>query len=216
MMIARATVLVLDLDDTLYDELDFHESGFAAVARHVAGSRWKRVLTSMLSQFGKQGNPLAVASAECGESIEILLEIHRNHQPQIRLREDARRLFMRLDAIPVPVALLTDGRASTQRAKIRALGIGERLDAIFISEETGFHKPQSGAFRLVEEAFPGYVNFAYIADNPAKDFVTPSGRGWLTAMLKDRGRNVHPQSPELLEPAAPEIVLESLDEIELL
>jgi putative hydrolase of the HAD superfamily len=39
--------------------------------------------------------------------------------------------------------------------------------------------------------------FAYVADNPMKDFVWPNRLGWTTVQLLDNGRNVHSQTIQL-------------------
>ena len=47
-------------------------------------------------------------------------------------------------------------------------------------------------FQIIMSDFPA-ANYAYIADNPVKDFVGPNSLGWKTIGVRDGGRNIHPQ-----------------------
>ena len=94
------------------------------------------------------------------------------------------------------MGILTDGRSISQRNKIRALGLESWINKIVVSEEFGSAKPDERNFRHFHKVFPQHRSFAYIGDNPAKDFVTPNRLGWSTICLVDQGKNIHPQQIE--------------------
>lgn len=49
----------------------------------------------------------------------------------------------------IPTAILTNGPSDGQRRKLAATGLRELVDAVFISEELGFAKPDIRAFEHV-------------------------------------------------------------------
>lgn len=210
--------LVFDLDDTLYCERDFAFSGFKAVedgltARYglsgFAKVAWRlfragersRVLGRALETYGIT-DPRLEAS---------LVELYRSHQPKIALSADA-AAFLERDTRPR--AIITDGFAETQRRKIEALRLGGHgFDPIVCTSELGigFGKPHPRAFELVEAhlGLKGH-RLAYVADNPAKDFIAPRHLGWRTVQITRPGA-VHPPSPA--GGVAAEVRIERLDEL---
>jgi len=83
--------------------------------------------------------------------------------------------------------LITDGYYVAQNAKLRALGISEKLESIIITDELGreYWKPHKMPYILTQKKLnvPG-ESCIYIADNPKKDFVTAKKLGWLTIQVK--------------------------------
>ena len=211
---------VFDLDDTIYKERDFVESGHRAVAEHAAlltGIPSDRLLEIMrqsqnafdglLDYVGKYRPDIVdrAGSATCCSAdvshphldIQVLLDIYRNHYPDISLDADTERVLEHLKDSGANMALVTDGRSTTQRNKIKALGLGRFFDpgSIFISEETGGDKNTDIPYLAVERRFPGTLKY-YIGDNMAKDFRRPNLWGWTSVMLLDRkGVNIFPQRP---------------------
>ena len=75
--------VVVDLDDTLYSEWDFHDSGFREVAARagvpdVAGTAEQMGLVARAG-----GDALVVVSDQTGLDRAVLLDWHRTHHPQI-------------------------------------------------------------------------------------------------------------------------------------
>lgn len=206
--------VVLDLDDTLYSEWSYQYSGFRAVAEYATADSWLSVYREMLATCRAGGNALQLVSQRSRVSVDELLEVHRNHVPRIELYPDADRLLSRLSRSGHRVAILTDGRPRTQRNKIAALGIEDRVQHVLISDEMGFGKPDTRAYLEAAVRLSG-ESFVYIGDNPAKDFLAPKALGWLTVMLVERGNNVHPQHLEVGEEKRAAQCVISLDEFEL-
>jgi putative hydrolase of the HAD superfamily len=228
----HGTVVVFDLDDTLYKERTFVRSGINAIADHLAAvcgavdphAASERMWCTYLDggNFINEGKMLALESG-CVAEIEDagLLEIYRYHKPSIKLLEDAKRLLDTLQGGGVKLALITDGRSMTQRNKIRALRLDAYFapDAIYISEEQGVDKHAPLSFRKVMRSFPEAKEFLYIGDNPAKDFTWPLMLGWTAVCLADNGENIFRQLPEDMEKLRRERnfrVVENLSEVSVL
>ncbi len=213
-------VVVFDLDDTLYLERDFALSGYRAAAAHglargiagleaecaallQAGER-SRIFDRALERLAPDADPALVAE---------LVDVYRHHAPTIELRPDARRWFERHPGRPH--ALISDGGAATQRAKVTALGLDRLVDHVILTGAWGrdYWKPHPRAFEQVE-AWSGRSgrHLVYVADNPLKDFVTPRARGWATVQIR-RPERVHDVAAPDAAHAA-HAVIETLDDLD--
>lgn len=63
----------------------------------------------------------------------------------------ARELLDRLRAAGLRVGLLTNGPSTLQRRKLAVTGLDRLVDAVAISEEIGFSKPEPRAYRRAAE-----------------------------------------------------------------
>lgn len=186
-------VVVFDLDDTLYKEVDYVRSGLMAVAHHFGDDS---LLALMLKARSKGMNAFeAVKEQRSDAEIDKMIEIYRNHKPQISLPRDTTLTLDYLHS-KYTLALVTDGRSVGQRNKIEALAL-ERYFApedIIISEEFGSDKHSAANFKTIEKNHPGAESYFYIGDNPEKDFYQPNLLGWHTIMLEDVNHvNIHRQ-----------------------
>lgn len=186
-------VVVFDLDDTLYKEVDYVRSGLMAVAHHLGDDS---LLDVMLKARSKGINAFeAVKEQRSDAEIDKMIEIYRNHKPQISLSRDTTLTLDYLHS-KYTLALVTDGRSVGQRNKIEALAL-ERYFApedIIISEEFGSDKHSAANFNAIEKNHPGAESYFYIGDNPEKDFYQPNLLGWHTIMLEDVNHvNIHRQ-----------------------
>lgn len=195
--------VVFDLDDTLYDEIDFVGSGFSAVA-DVAQVRFgfdcREILNERLKSRRLEGAFQAAASAGAlpSDSLALMLEAYRMHRPFIRLASGVREALEALKRQDGVVACITDGRGRTQRNKIAALGLGDILNPVLVSEETGHCKPDPHNYREIMRRVRA-DEFWYIADNPVKDFIAPNTLGWTTVGI-DVTRGIHPRDDAQLPP----------------
>jgi putative hydrolase of the HAD superfamily len=215
-------LIVFDLDDTLYLERDFARSGFEAAGAWLyrqagvpglaevcvdlfeAGLR-ERVFDEALVRLGLGADPSLLAQ---------LVQIYRSHYPKIGLAPDAARYFARRGG-SVPMALITDGPAATQQAKVRALGLEVMLGLIVCTGSLGpgRGKPHPLAFERVEAWAASYGKpLVYVADNPLKDFVAPRSRGWWTVQIERPERVHHVEAPDAAHEAHARIA--SLDELD--
>lgn len=211
--------IVFDLDDTLYLERDFAFSGYAAAgewldARGVATGLGRRLADSCRDLFAR-GERRAIfdrAADALGLAPDLvpgLIEVYRGHMPRISLCPDAARYL----AGHAGLGLISDGYERTQRNKIAALGLQAHCDIIVPTGQwgTGYGKPHPRAYELVAAASGGQT-CVYVADNAAKDFLTPNRLGWITIQIL-RPERVHHGAPPTPAHAA-HAVIGSLDQLD--
>ncbi len=191
LQLTERSLVVFDLDDTLYSERDYVCSGFAAVARALREGFGIETGTALYDAFDAgSGDPVGdiIRANGLPETLKpSLLQIYRFHFPDLALPEASAGLLARLNALAVPMAVITDGRSVTQRLKLASLGIRDHFTCICVSEEVGAQKPDPAAFLKVMACCPDYTHFVYIADNPRKDFFPANQLGWQTiGVLHDR------------------------------
>ncbi len=202
-------VFVFDLDDTLYSERDFEKSGIEFVYKNFNIKHIK--LESILNKRKNWIEQIIIGSNN-QITLQMVLDIYRNHFPTIPLYKDAKVFLEKLLSQGSEMSLITDGRSITQRNKLKALGIDSYFKNIIISEEINSEKPSEYNFRMVMNNKDS-ENYIYIADNPNKDFVTPNKLGWTTICLLDRGQNVHKQNFDISSEYLPLFLINSFEEI---
>jgi putative hydrolase of the HAD superfamily len=185
-------ILIFDLDDTLYEELDFVRSGFRKVADYLANARGisedeiytrlcfylQKGRESIFDQVLKEYNIFSkILVRKC-------LTIYRTHQPDISLYPDSRRCLERFP--DVPKYIVTDGNKLVQKNKINALGLDKFIKFSYITHRYGIKhsKPSGYVFQKIckrEDTEPGMM--LYIGDNPMKDFVGIKSLGIKTVRI---------------------------------
>ncbi|RKY09419.1 MAG: HAD family hydrolase [Planctomycetota bacterium] len=221
------TTVIFDMDDTLYDEVDFCRSGFAAVAAFLANvpnlTAWPTE-TEIRDAFGAQfdaGNRTSVFNAaldELGvaytpETIKHLVGVYREHTPEITLPAESKDVLELLSGQYV-LALLTDGFLPTQRLKAGALGLERYFQAIIYTEELGREcwKPSTKGFKhLLKQLHEKPANCVYVADNAKKDFIGPKQLGMNTIQLI-RPNRIHNTPPSDAD-AAPDQIIASITQL---
>lgn len=209
-----------DLDDTLYMELDFLKSGFQEVASYVANDRGgdpTDLFEQMMAERDKGKNAFDMLAERyyptCADKfISKAVDIYRFHKPRLHPAPGAIELLDSLTKKGIRLAMVTDGRSLTQRAKMSALGLTAFFhpDNILISEEAGADKSDIKPWKKLVRRYPNASRFVYIGDNPAKDFFIPRKLGWTTIGILDNGIHIHKQHPLPSPPHAPEIWVEDL------
>jgi putative hydrolase of the HAD superfamily len=188
--------VVFDLDDTLYDEVDYCLSGFACVAPHIAAlsnEHSPEAVLAMLRERFLAGHREklfnvtleALGAPYDGAVIERLVAAYRTHRPTIALPPESRATLDRLKS-RYTLALLTDGYLPAQKLKVEALGITRYFHSIVYTEELGraFWKPSPRGFeRLMDLTDTPAERMAYVADNETKDFIAPNALGMLTVQV---------------------------------
>ena len=213
-------VVIFDLDDTLYKEIDYLKSAYREIASGVFPAlevdfkEEDGLYHWMLTNYRQGKNVFdELLRYPVPFSPEELLRIYREHQPSIALSDGAMEVLEYLKKEGHAIGLITDGRSCTQRNKIEALGLGKYVEPelVLVSEETGFCKPSSESYRYVMQRHPGAC-YVYVGDNPKKDFYAPNQLGWMTVCLKNDGRNIHPQEEVELAYRA-QVLIENLKEV---
>lgn len=192
--IDKKTVVVFDLDDTLYQEIDFLKSGYFHISSIIQPLTVHNVYQEMMCWYAQKQNvfQLLIEKYRLPYQIGELVQFYRQHHPNISLNTDAKTFLDLLFQKNVPIGLLTDGYSITQRHKIQALSIEPYLTDIIISEEFGTSKPSLANYLYFQDKFPNHT-LIYIADNFSKDFISPNALNWITIGLLDRGFNIHQQ-----------------------
>jgi putative hydrolase of the HAD superfamily len=174
-----ATAVVFDLDDTLYPERRFSLSGYAAVATTVAAETGMpadilyRFLVRRYRTHGREGllQALCAAFALPRHEVPRLVEIIRTHGPRLRLPRVSRDVLGVLRAQGHRLGVLTNGLPSTQRGKVRALGIESLVDVVVYAEEhapEGKPAPVCFATVLSRLGVSG-ARAVFVGDHPEKD-----------------------------------------------
>jgi putative hydrolase of the HAD superfamily len=186
-------VVVFDLDDTLYSEKQYQESGYKAISNMI-GSLYDVDFLSSIHRNKESKNVLKAAITEL-QLPEVLLEhcinIYRYHRPIISLYSGVKEVLDKLTKAQIPLYIITDGRSVTQRLKIESLGIKGYFQDVFISEEQGFSKPCEHSFKKIANLHRN-KKIVYIGDNPKKDFIASSNLGWGSIGVQHLSTRVHP------------------------
>ena len=216
--------MVFDLDDTLFLERQYVRGGLSAVAAHIrahcrrhpriararadgqaepppsqtdlAEWMWKRFLhgqraylfDALSERFG-----LALTAGD----IRRLVRTYRTHVPVLRPGRGVRALLTNLRRRRFRLGLLSDGYLPGQRLKLSALGLEKFFHAVVFTETLGRKawKPSPRGFEAVRRRLGvRHGDCAYVADNPAKDFVAPNRLGWVTIQWLRTGQ-VHASNP---------------------
>jgi putative hydrolase of the HAD superfamily len=189
------SIVVLDLDDTLFLEREYVYSGFTAVGALLASEHGlDGFVECAWRHFGNglRGRVFDIALAELGLSpspqlIRKLVDVYRTHEPTIRMAADARQFLERAKLAQIPIAIVSDGYQVAQLAKIRALELTKFASPIILTDVYGREgwKPSTRGFlevfRVIGGDPQGYV---YIGDNPTKDFTAPNALGWRTVRIR--------------------------------
>lgn len=188
--------IVFDLDDTLYRELDFVESGWRVVSAEVErryGISQTFVFSALSSIFAQHGRDRTFdrlsQSLGVGGELEVLewVELYRYHSPEISLYSDARVALDGLQRSAISLGLLTDGDPAVQRNKARALELRQWVQCCRFTWDSGseHQKPHRQAYApLLESIGIDASSVVYVGDNPNKDFVGARALGMPTIRLR--------------------------------
>lgn len=184
------TVIVFDLDDTLYNEISYLKSAYQEIAQKVDANKWEMLYAKMFSLYRCGENVFQYISKQYSIDVQKLISLYRNHVPNIEPFNGVSTLFGDIKKAEGKIGLITDGRSRTQRNKLESLGLIKYFDEIIISEEIGSEKPNEANYKAIEKAFPDCIYY-YIADNIRKDFIAPNELGWISIGVIDNGLNIH-------------------------
>ncbi len=194
-MIVPSAVL-FDLDDTLFDQRDWLDGAWEAVACRAAeccradASGLAEVLRTVAADGGSaQGGIIDRAVAACRLDVAIppLVEAFRSHRPdRLEPYPGVRDGLARLAAI-MPIGIVTDGDCGIQQGKLTALDLGDCLSAVVLSDSLGRsrRKPDPAPFRAALDALgadPAEVVF--VGDNPRKDVAGAAALGMTTIRVR--------------------------------
>jgi len=208
------TTVVFDLDDTLYDEVEYCKSGFAAASDFLADlpemPSAEFLFNAFCNQFtsGNRTKTFNTALDELDISydeklISQLIMVYRSHVPKITLPRESGEVLSRLSR-KFTLALLTDGFLPAQELKVQALGLEKYFKCIIYTEQLGreFWKPSPAGFEELMKALNARPEtMVYAADNEMKDFIAPNRLGFITVQII-RPAGLHTESSQEPDSAA--------------
>jgi putative hydrolase of the HAD superfamily len=200
------TTVIFDLDDTLYDEVDYCRSGFGAVADFLADRPGcpsaKQIFETLWKEFsrGNHKTTFNVALEQLGIQydaalIERLIEVYRSHIPSIKLPRESADCLRKLSR-GYSLGLLTDGFLPAQQLKVQALGIEKYFKCIIYTEQLGRNcwKPSPVGFeKLLQTLNAKPQNTVFLGNDEKKDFIAPNKLGLSTIrIIRPAGMHIEP------------------------
>lgn len=210
-------MVIFDLDDTLFKEIDYLKSAYREIATMLADRGIDNAYDQMIAWRNDGINVFDAINSHyrLGIPVATMVSRYRLHKPMISLTDDCKELLDTLTARHTEIGILTDGRSTTQHHKIDALGLYHYVAEhnIVISEEFGSEKPDERNYRYFSDRNP-HDRYVYIGDNPIKDFITPNRLGWFTIGIVDNGENIHKQANTLPKEYQPHVWAQSYLDIQ--
>jgi len=177
-------VIVFDLDDTLYDEIDFVKSGFREISNYLKNEKY---YIFMLDTFNREGSGKVfnrlIENFNLNISINKLIEIYRFHIPDIVLPVESLKLLE--FARNYKTGLISDGHYIVQKNKFNVLELNNFIDYPIFTDFYNTKKPELKPYNMIMEKFKNEKQFVYISDNPKKDFIAVKELGWIGIRYKN-------------------------------
>jgi len=181
--------VLFDLDDTLYPECAYVESGFRAVSEHLA-ARFRLdadvACASLLQILKEEGrgqvfNRFLRSHGIADESVvPDLVSIYRSHRPGISLFPGVVSCLESLKQRRIRLGVVTDGLLVMQQNKVDALGLAQLVDSVVFTDSFGkpYWKPHKLPFQAALDALSMQPReTVFIGNDPAKDFPAPLALG---------------------------------------
>lgn len=215
--------VMFDLDGTLLDgrghgtaveracrEVAAQQPGLTAERLAVANQHvWEEYWPGVEHEWTVGGLAGAAVSEEawrrslrsCGYGDERLVGVAveayaRYEKETYRLFEDARHVLARLKD-RVPLALVSNGAADTQREKVHVLGIEACFEAVALSGELGVAKPDEAIFQFALDELDVQANRTWhVGDSLETDVAGARAAGVAAVWLNRRSVVRQPGDPE--------------------
>lgn len=176
---SRFAAILFDLDDTLLDRR-------GSVERYLAGHTTRASLSAELATayqarfwtlddngYRARADLFAQLGAEfpmVGSAEALLADFNEHGFAACAWIDGAEATLTWCRTTGLRTAVVTNGPSGMQRAKLRALGLSDRVDTILVSEEEGVSKPSSEIFhRAAERLGVRPQQCVFVGDNPIAD-----------------------------------------------
>ncbi len=206
----KIKAFIFDLDYTLYDEMQFFNSGMKDVSEYVSEKYnipAKEVYDFCIESVRKEGrgktyNRLC-EEYNLDEDPMNLVEVYRATRPKLSLYKEAEDVLKLLKDEGKLIGVITDGNATVQEAKVRLLGLFDIIDALVLPDalvvngETHLTKPNPVVYEECLKKLGAKPEEAvYIGDNPAKDFWGAKKIGMKTIQIvREEGLFMRKEAP---------------------
>lgn len=160
--------------------------------RHRIGEARRHIVANAFAELAASGHP--VPQPLLGDAIAD--RYNALHDAELRLFPGAHETLHRLKQQGVRLALITNGAAAPQRAKVIRFALEERFDHIQIEGEHGFGKPEERAYTHAMEALGvGPGDTWMVGDNLEWEILGPQRLGIHAIWHDGYGAGLPPDCP---------------------
>lgn len=191
----RVKVIIFDLDDTLFDEIEYVKSGFKYVSNYFSNYynlNSNSIYDFMIKDLEINGrgkifdNMLNFFDIYSKKKVIDSIRLYRTHKPNIILPSYSIDILKYLNKKKIPMYIITDGNKIVQSNKIEALKLTKYIKKEFITHRYGIKHSKPSTYCFEKIAKLENVNFyemLYIGDNPNKDFINIKKLGFRTIRI---------------------------------
>jgi len=229
----RMTVVVFDVDDTLYEQRIPFELAMKAnfgkknwfddtislptlyrLFRYHSDIAYANVVAGVLSLHDMRvlrikqtlkDIDVEITDSEC----ESFQACYLHEQIKIVIHPEMIKLLNVLREKNVPTSILTNGPTDHQELKLLRLNLVNWIneEAHHISESIGYSKPDTTAFKMVERTHFNETDFLYVGDSYDNDVVGAKSAGWKVIWLNKNNKRI---TQGMIEP---DVELDSYEDI---
>lgn len=200
MTIKQPVAIILDVDDTLYDQVvpfqtalnkhitfpKEHMQALFLAFRHYSDEVFEASQSGQMTMEEMHIYRMTNALQDYGYTIskELALAIQYDYakaQKQIVLDNDMKDLIIYCKQHNVKLGIITNGPTEHQWNKVKQLGVLEWIDesCVFVSQEVGVSKPSPQIFELAEQRLNlEKTTTYYVGDSYDNDVVGSKQAGW--------------------------------------
>lgn len=211
----RIEGVVFDLDETLICQKSWMRAKLGCVLAKLQESLEPAVLARFRLEALRivdegpwsQLIDLALARAGLGaDHARGVIELWRRAEPAtVVVHQDAFALMRAVKARDIPVALLSDNPAASQRQKIARLPEGMTFDAVVLTDALSAPKPDARGFvEVTERLHLGPEKLLMVGDSPWRDALGALRAGYAGAVIVKRDGGMSNPLRELFEQEFPD------------
>jgi HAD superfamily hydrolase (TIGR01549 family) len=193
-----------------FDAEKFSEAHAAAYADIFAErSRHDATEITCLERFQRTLNALGIEQRVATPLAETLRKVHMSQVRKVTKAPPARVAAMKQIAKHYRVGLISNfDDSQTGHQIMRDTGIRDLFDAVLISADTGYRKPNPRIFKMILDAMKlKAAEILFVGDTPVDDVLGSKGVGMHSAWIRTRGRELPEGVP------APDMIIADLAEL---
>jgi putative hydrolase of the HAD superfamily len=161
--------------------------------RHQIGGARRHIVANAFAELTKTRGHAPPPPEICDAIADRFNEVQH---AELRMFPDAHETLDRLKELGVRLALVTNGAAAPQRAKVRRFALEHRFDHIQIEGEHGFGKPEDEAYAHALKSLGVAAHEAWmVGDNLEWEVVAPQRLGIYAIWYDGYGTGLPPGSP---------------------
>lgn len=205
--------IIFDVDDTLYDQTQPFKRAFEKlwkgkyevdldklyrISREYSNDIFDKVLTKEISIDESGVYRIQMAMKDFGylineeEALQFQLA-YRAFQSDIIMSDTMKEILDYCVAHKVTLGVLTNGLSEHQHKKIAGLNLQQWIDPayLFVSDDIGVSKPDSKAFKILEEKMKLNIEDTYfVGDSLTHDIEGAKHAGWHAIWMDRRGNDI--------------------------